>query len=305
MAKKKARKSTWLTLRIRWWREALMLRTLWILSGAVSPARASALGQRAMRMIGPHSRKHRNVCANLRIMCPECNTSEIEVLARDVWGNLGATLAEFIHLDTLARLDGDDPAIEIVCENTDPDFLARKTPCVFVSGHLGNWELSSWCIQQSGYPIDSIYNPQQNPYLDAMVMSRREKLGCGLVPKQNALRKLMKSIKRGRSVGLHVDVRVDDAPLVPFAGQDAATTTLPAWLARKFECDIVPVHTERVGNARFRFTLHPSIPWHIENTDKPKSIEQLSEEMNKALAGIIHRIPGQWMCTKRRWPKQN
>ncbi len=302
MAKKKARKSA-SALRIRWWREALMLRTLWLLAGAVSPAHASVLGQRVMRMIGPRSRKHRNVCANLRNLCPEYTSGEIDALSREVWGNLGATLAEFIHLDTLTNLSGDDPAIELICENTDPDFLARKKPCIFVAAHLGNWELSSSCIQQFGYPIDSIYNPQQNPYLDAMVMSRREKLGCGLVPKQNALRKLMKSIKQGRSVGVHVDVRVADAPLVLFAGRDAATTTLPAWLARKFECDIVPVHTERVGNARFRFTLHPSIPWHIEDTDEPQSIEQLSVEMNEALAVMIRRIPGQWMCTKRRWPK--
>lgn len=291
-------------MRFRWLREAIMLHGLWLLAGALSPAHASALGRRIMRLVGPHSAKHRHVRANLKIMCPQCNTDEIEELSRQVWGNLGATLAEFVHLDTLTDTVTDTPAVEVVCENTDADFLAHKNPCIFVAAHLGNWELSSWGIQHFGYPVDVVYKPQDNPRLDELVMPRRRRLGCGLVPVRNAVRNLMKRLKQGRSVGLHVDVRVEDAPLAPFAGLDAATTTMPAWLARKFGCDIVPVHTERVGDARFRVTLHPSIPWRDPGSGEPKSIEQLTTEMNEAIAGLIRRNPGQWLCTKRRWPKQ-
>ncbi len=290
--------------RFRWWRETVMLRGLWLLAGALSPARASALGRHIMRLIGPHSAKHRHVRANLSIMCPEQSKTEIEALSRQMWGSLGATLAEFVHLDTLTDTVTDTPAIEVVCENRDADFLARRKPCVFVAAHLGNWELSSWGIQHFGYPVDVVYKPQDNPRLDALVMPRRQRLGCGLVPVRNAVRNLMKSLKQGRSVGLHVDVRVEDAPLSPFAGLDAATTTMPAWLARKFECDIVPVHTERVGDAHFRVTLHPSIPWRDTATGEPKPVEQLTAEMNEAVAGLIRRAPGQWLCTKRRWPKK-
>jgi len=281
-----------------------MLRSLWLLAGALSPARASALGRRAMQAIGPHTVKHRHVRANLRIMCPERNNDEIEALARQVWGNLGASLAEFVHLEAITNQKSDNPAVELVRESPDPGSQPPQKPCIFVAAHLGNWELSSWGIQQFGYPLDVIYNPQKNLALDAMVTARREKLGCRLVPKQNALRKLMRSLKQGRSVGLHVDVRVDDAPLAPFAGLDATTTTLPAWLARKFECDIVPVHTERLGDARFRFTLHPAISRYAGDSGEPKSIEQLTAEINEVLAGLIRRTPGQWLCVNRRWPKQ-
>ena len=291
-------------MRFRWWREAFMLRSLWLLAGALSPARASALGRHVMQLIGPHSAKQRNVCANLRIMCPERSEAEIGELAHQMWGSLGATLAEFVHLDTLTNTVTDTPAVEVVCENTDPDFLAHRKPCVFVAAHLGNWELSAWGIQHFGYPVDVVYKPQENPLLDELVMPRRQQLDCGLVPVRNAVRNLMKSLKQGRSVGLHVDVRVADAPLSPFAGLEAATTTMPAWLARKFECDIVPVDTERVGDAHFRVTLHPSIPWRDASSGEPKSIEQLTAEMNEAIAGLIRRNPGQWLCTKRRWPKK-
>jgi len=295
---------TGLAQRLRWWREALALRALWMLAGSMSPARASALGRRIMRAVGPRTVKHRHVIANLRIICPQSSEAEIETLSRDMWGHLGATLAEFVHLDTLINQDCDDPAVELVCAHPDADFLARRKPCIFVSCHLGNWELAGWGVRQFGFPVDFIYNPQQNSRLDALVIPRRERLGVGLVPKQNALRRLMKSLKQGRSAGVFVDVRVDDAPLVPFAGLEATTTMLPAWLARKFECDIVPIHCERVGDARFRVTLHPSIVLQDSMTGAPKSIEQLSAEVNDRIAGLIQRTPGQWLCTKRRWPKQ-
>jgi len=292
-----------LALRIRWWREIVMLRALLVLSGWMSPARASALGRRVMTLIGPRTPKHRHVLANLRIVCPERDSGEIEALGRQVWGNLGANLGELVHLETLTDRQCGKPSIEIVCENQDPDFLSHKKPCVFVGCHLGNWELLTWGIEQSGFPVDVVYNPLLNPYIDRLILARREKLGGVLVPRQNAMRKLLRSIKQGRSVGLLVDVRVDDAPLAPFAGLDATTTTVPAWLARKFGCDIVPMHTEHVGDARIRITLHPSIPWRMAGSDEPKPVEQLTAEMNDALAALIRRIPGQWLCTKRRWPK--
>ncbi len=292
-------------LRLRWWREAATLRVLWALAATLSPQRASALGRRVMRALGPRTAKHRHVVANLRMLCPGEPPARIEALARESWGHLGATLAEFVHLDTLIDRDREPPAVELVCEHPDPDFLVDRKPCVFVSCHLGNWELAGWAVKQFGFPVDFIYNPQVNRRLDDLVIPRRKRLGVGLVPKRNALRRLMKSLKQGRSAGVLVDVRVEDAPLVPFAGAEATTTMLPAWLARKFGCDIVPIHCERVGDARFRVTLHPPVAWRdAEAGGAPRSIEQLSLEMNERIAALLRARPEQWLCTKRRWPKQ-
>jgi len=41
---------------------------------------------------------------------------------------------------------------------------------------------------------------------------------------------MRRSLKQGRSVGLHVDVRVDGGETFPLLGAPATTTTAPAWL---------------------------------------------------------------------------
>ncbi len=279
----------------------MLLKAFWWLSGRLSPARASRFGRRLLETLGPRSRKHRHVLANLRMLCPERDEAEITALARAVWGNLGASLAEFPHFAAIIDPDCEFASLEVVCENRDPDFLARKRPCVFVAPHLGNWELSGYAIHSLGYPVDLVYNPQVNPGLERLVAARRTALGQTLIPKENALRRLIASLKQGRSVGLHVDVRIDDGLSVPFAGAPAATTPLPAWLARRFDCAIVPVHTERLGDARFRSVIHPAV--HAPG-EAHKSLEEITAAMNRAIADLIRARPGQWQCTKRRWPKE-
>ncbi len=288
--------------RLAWRQQVWLLQSLWGVARRLSPAQASRLGRRVMETLGPRSRKHRHVLANLRMLCPEKDEREVADLARQCWGSIGATIAEFVHFEAIIDRQAPDPLLQVVCENQDPEFLAARRPCVFVAAHLGNWELSGVGIQAAGYPVDLVYNPQVNAGLDRLVMPRRAVLGCRLVPKQNALRRLMGSLRQGRSVGLHVDVRVDGAPLIPFAGAPAATTTLPAWLARKFGCAIVPVHTERVGDARFRIVLHPAVCTPEEA--RALAVEELTARMNTAIAALVRRLPHQWQCTKRRWPKE-
>ncbi|HHH35338.1 MAG TPA: hypothetical protein ENK48_00745 [Gammaproteobacteria bacterium] len=287
--------------RLLWRQQALMLQSLWWLAGRLPPHRASRLGRRVLQTLGPRSRKHRHVVANLRMLCPDRDAGEIAALAREVWGNLGATLAEFAHFEAITGQRGAPAAVEVVCEHRDPDFLAARRPCVFVSAHLGNWELCGHAIRSLGYRPDLIYNPQANPALDALVMARRAALGDSYVSRHNVLRKLIRGLGEGRSVALLVDVRIDEGELVPFGDAPAPTTALPAWLARKAGCPIVPLHVERVADARFRAVFHPPIV--LEPMDDPRFVSRVSEDINRVIASLIRAMPGQWLCTKRRWPK--
>jgi KDO2-lipid IV(A) lauroyltransferase len=161
-----------------------------------------------------------------------------------------------------------------------------------------------------GLPMDVVYNPLSNPYLDAMVQRRREVLPCGFIPRKQALRKLFRSLKQGRSVGLLVDYRVDDGVLVPFFGEDAKTTNAAAWLSVKTQRSIVPIQVERLGAAhparrpRFRITFHAPIRLDDSPPDEAVQIALLTREMNRRVEAFVAAHPEQWWCTKRRWPKQ-
>jgi KDO2-lipid IV(A) lauroyltransferase len=283
--------------------EAGMLRMLWWIVAPLSARRASALGARFMGWLGPRTAKHRHVLANLRMALPDRSEEEIDRLATGVWRNLGSMLAEFPHLKTITDMQRADPAIEIVIKNPDPEFVTGDKPYIFIAAHLGNLDLSAFCVQHLGHPIDVVYNPLSNPYLEEMVQRERAPLNCGFIEKKNALRNMLKRLKQGHSIGLHVDVRVEDGELYPFFGADATTTTAPAWLAVKTGYDIVPVRTERTGPLKFRFTVYPALQRPPADLDDAEAIRELTLEMNRFIAGLIAEVPAQWLCTKRRWPK--
>jgi KDO2-lipid IV(A) lauroyltransferase len=256
-----------------------------------------------MAWLGPKTQKHKHVIANLRMVCPEKSPEEIHQLAIEAWGNLGAVLAEFPHLKKLGR-DPSSQSIELIDINQDQDFLSRKKPFIFVAAHLGNWEVAGYAIQTNGFPIDLVYSPFDNVYLEKMVQARRAFMGAGFITKQNALRRMYSNLRKGRSVGLHVDVRVDDGDLFPFFGADATTTTAPAWLALKAGIDIIPVVTERLEGSRFRVFFHPAIKIaEYRSAPKEEAIRAITTEMNRVIAGFIRSHPEHWLCTKRRWPK--
>lgn len=277
--------------------EAALLRAFWGAMAILPPHRAAATGRRLFARLGPHTPKQRHVLANLAMVCPEAGDDRLRALARGAWGNLGAVVAEFPHLRHLMD------RLEIVCRNEDPDFLACRRPCIFVAAHLGNLYMSAAAIRARGYEVDLVYSPLANPYLERLVQSRLAVLGSGFITKQEALRPMLKALKRGRSVGLHVDVRVDGGETYPLLGAPATTTTAPAWLALATGSPIVPVRTERLGDARLRTTLFPALLPPPADCPREAAIEFLTRQMNEVIGGFIREHPDQWLCTKRRWPK--
>ncbi len=291
----------WLT-RVGQWSEVAFLRLFWWFMSLLPAQKASALGARLFGWFGPRSAKHRHVVANLRMACSDLDDKQIQALARGVWRNIGSVVAEYPHLEKLVGKQG-EPQFEVVCHNDDPAFRAAERPFIFVAAHLGNLYFSAAAIRQLGFPIDLVYSPLTNPYLDARVQDYLSVLDCGFITKQNALRPMLKALKQGRSVGLHVDVRVDDGELFPLLGEDATTTTGPAFLSVKTGVDIVPVRTERLPGARFRVTFFPALARAPEGCSDEQAIRFMTEQMNVVIGERIREHPDQWMCTKRRWPK--
>ncbi|HHH35337.1 MAG TPA: hypothetical protein ENK48_00740 [Gammaproteobacteria bacterium] len=277
--------------------EASLLRAFLWRAARLAPRQASAYGRRLFSRLGPRTAKQRHVLANLGMVCPEAGEAERRALAGAAWGNLGAMIAELPHLDHLIA------EMEVVCENRDPDFLAARRPCIFIAAHLGNIYLSAAAIRSLGYDSSLVYSPLANPFLDRLVQARLAVLQCDFITKQDALRPMLQSLKQGRSVGIHVDVRVDGGEMIPLLGTEAPTTTAPAWLALRTGCPIVPVRSERREDGGHRVTLYPALEPPPSGLGRREAVNFLTRRMNEVVGALIREHPDQWMCTKRRWPK--
>ena len=286
-------------------RDALVLRLLWWLLTPLPMDWASAAGRRVFGLLGPRSRKNRHVLANLMTAFPEKRPDEIERLAAEVWGNFGAVAIEFALLPKLTDPARNRGRIEIVPDFRAPAFPAGNGPCIFVTAHCANWELAAYAAQQYTGALDVIYSPQGNPHLDRLIQEKRQALGCGFISKDSGVRGLLRALKNGRSVGLVVDTRIDEGPLVPFFGVETHVTTTPAWLALKTGCAIVPVQVERIRHAHFRVTFHAALQAaRRQGETQEQAALRVTSDINALVESWIRAHPADWMCTKRRWPKE-
>ena len=78
--------------------------------------------------------------------------------------------------------------------------------------------------------------------------------------------------------------------------RQAKTTTIPAQLAKKYACKIVPVYIERLKNFHFKLSFKKPIKF-----DNDTSIEQISLELNNILEKMILKNPDQWIWSHDRW----
>lgn len=298
--KKRIARSPALT-RLMWRLDALVVGVAWWLLGRLSPERASALGRRLGTFVGPRLDKNRIVKRNLAMAFPERSLAEVEELARGVWGNVGAMFAEFPHIETICEHEADERlAIEL---GSARQLLDSGGQAIFVTAHLGNWDLAVAAGRRLGFSGLGLYNPLDNPYLDRMLFEQRRALGVGLVPRDEAMRPLLRQLQGGGSVGLLVDQRVDSGEMIPFFGMETGTSVIPARLALRFGCPLVPVQVVRLGDARFRIVFHEPVRPADGLGDDRERARDMTRRLNALFEDWIRAHPDQWMCSHRRWPK--
>lgn len=286
--------------------EALVLLLFLALAALLPPKRASSFGAALAGWIGPRLAKHRHVNRNLAFALPEGTADEREAAARGSWRTLGAVLAEMPHLGRIVDLKRRPPAVELcTAEGAEdiPDRLAQGEAFVFVTAHLGNWELLPRLLVQLGGKAAVIYTPQGNPLTDSLLQWLRRSPGIAFVGKQGGVRALLQAMRRGESLGLLVDLRSDEGEAIPFFDVPAMTSTAPARLALMAKAELIPVRVERLAPARFRVTVDRPIQPRDPAASAQVRAREMTEQINTRFAAWIRLRPADWLCTKRRFPK--
>ena len=109
------------------------------------PARgAMRFTERAARMIGPHTARHKLALYNLKRAFPDKSEAEREAIARDMWGNMALLMAEYIFIDELVDhdlADGDGGYLIVDGVERFLDLRDNRRPFIVFTAHTGNFEL--------------------------------------------------------------------------------------------------------------------------------------------------------------------
>mgnify|MGYP001270681277 FL=1 len=167
---------------------------------------------------------------------------------------------------------------------------------------MANFELMAMELDKFGIKCAAIYRPLNNFFLNPLMEYLRMKYICPTQIQKGriGMRKIISRIKDGYSIALMMDQRVSEGQKIPFFNKPAFTATIPAQLALKYDCKLVPIFLERKGSINFEMTVLE--PYKIEKTgNDEENTKNITLKINQVLEKMIIKNPTQWIWSHNRW----
>lgn len=173
------------------------------------------------------------------------------------------------------------------------DALRQRRGIVFLTPHLGCFEVTAQGYASRFGRITVLYRPARKAWLRPLVDTARRRHNLATAPTTLAgVKQMLKALQAGEAVGLLPD-QVPPQGLgawAPFFGKPAYTSTLTARLARHTGACVLLAWGERLSWGRgFRIHLRP---WAEAPADSP---EAGAAQVNARLEGVIRECPSQYL----------
>jgi len=172
-------------------------------------------------------------------------------------------------------------------------------PCIIATCHYGNFEWFSLAAGYAGLRGTIISQEFKNSRLDPIFNQLRQHSGHQMVPREGAIVKLYKTLRRGGSVAILVDLTLhprQPTVAIDCFGMKMSVTFAHAWLHRRTGLPIVPVHQEPLPGGRCRVVFHPKLEIPPDATD-----QQIAQLCWDQFEPIVRRDPAPWLWMYKYW----
>jgi Kdo2-lipid IVA lauroyltransferase/acyltransferase len=218
------------------------------------------------------------------------------------FGSLGQSLAEGVQFARRSKHGGGDwqRLFRIEDEALASRLLDDPRPKVFVTGHLGSWEVLVMMLAlRNGGRGAAIARRVDNPFLDAVVRRLRVQEPNQWIEKRGAIAPALERLRRGDSVALLLDENGGPRGLfVDFFGRLASTRKTAALLAlRSGALLVIGAAVRRAGPRPFLVRLAA-----IDTAGcGPQDVLALTAELARVYEGWVREDPLQWRWVHWRW----
>lgn len=252
------------------------------------------------------ARRRRLSLRNMEIAFPEKSDKERQVLVRQSYINLSESMA----FNTLVLAGRISNARILDCIETEgleaieKRLAESKKGLLFLSGHLGNWELIPQYAALRFGNVHVITRKTNNQLLeDRIVRPLRERFGVNVFYKKNALMRIMKAINKGEIAGLMIDQKLNPPEGIPidFFGTTAPTTGSPALLQIRFGVTVLPTFMIKTGHQKYRSIVGEPIEWSDNGKPLEEQVIELTRLHQSLLEEMIRKYPDQWFWMHNRW----
>jgi KDO2-lipid IV(A) lauroyltransferase len=244
---------------------------------------------------------------NLRHAFPEMQERERTRIARQSCRSFFLTFIEIIKFRYIFSRPDTLPRLKSMTADVDRLFEKAKRihdesgGCIFVTPHIGNWEVLPHVSAFVGIPLAIVARPLDNEYLERLLFDNRVAGGQVLIPKRNAMFSLQKTLQKGISIGMLPDQSTMKGISIEFFGRPATTTPIPAILAITYKRPIVVTACCRKKSLESYegFVSDPIYPG--EYASEKDEIFRITREITRQMEEIIRRYPDQYLWIHNRW----
>jgi KDO2-lipid IV(A) lauroyltransferase len=240
----------------------------------------------------------------VRAAFPGLGELEVRRIARASYESLGRTTIETALLPAYSReqvlgmferVDGWD-----VVERG----MAHGKGILFVSGHLGNWELGGSLVAARGVPLEAVTRRMQNPLFDRYITETRRRIGMSVIHDADAVKRVPRAMRENHAVAFLVDQGAVGlaSTWVPFFGRYAKTPRGPAVFALRLDSPVVFGAALRQPSGRYVMHFEEV---RVERTgDREADVDAIVAAYTNTLERWIRRMPEQYFWHHRRWKHQ-
>jgi len=249
-----------------------------------------------------HGRLRRVGLRNLALAFPQMRQSEHRRLLRGEFISLGRQLAEVCLFPGYTRENISRIVVYDGFENFERAY-ARGKGVLFLTAHLGAWELSAFAHSLQGHPLSIVMRSLDNPYIDTLLQNYRTMHGNRTVDKDDFVRGLLSAMRKGETVGILMDTNMTppQGVFVDFFGIPACTASGLARIALRTDAAVVPGFTVWDDKLRkYILRFDPAVEL-IRSQDNEADIVANTAKFTKVIEDFIRRYPDQWLWVHRRW----
>lgn len=239
---------------------------------------------------------------NIRHVYPDATPQQRRKMARGMWEHLLLMVCEIAHAPRKIHETNWREYIHIHQKELAVRYLLDQRPIVLVSGHYGNFELTSYIIGLLGFPSFSIARRLDNPYLDRYVNLFRSANGQFILPKDGSAAQVDAVLRSGGTIALLGDQSAGTKGCwVDFLGRPASCHKAVALFTLVSGAPLLVCFGRRVGGPlQFEMGVE-SVADPQQGGAELAGVKPLTRWYNAALERIILAEPAQYWWLHRRW----
>ncbi|MGB1937842.1 MAG: lysophospholipid acyltransferase family protein [Akkermansiaceae bacterium] len=240
---------------------------------------------------------------NLSTVHTDASENEIKQLTKDVFrrsfGNLLCSLntaqlspgkiAKVLSLDGLDNLKN----------------IEKGQGAILLLFHMGNWEILTKMhgLIPGGNPVGGMFRPLKNPLIDQHIRKQRESGGSQMFSRKKGLIMAQRFLKNGGLLGILCDQWAGGAGLrTELFGKESSVTPLPAILALKHQCPVIPVSLSTIAPGRWQLRFHEPLDLSpdLDKVSGTKELVKTMEQMMRRYSKDIFWLHDRWKIKPRR-----